>query len=193
MNALTLLALFLRGILFGHLSLLAENLALRQQLAVLHPQRLASNCPGATAPFGSACFSFGAAGARSWSSSSPKPSFVGIAKGFRYYWRWKSGKPGRPRVPAEVRHLIRRMARENPLWGAPRIQSELALLGHKLSESTIAKYMPRRRTPPSQTWRIFLDNHVGSLASIDFFVVPTVTFRLLCPLWNDCRFFLANR
>ncbi len=72
------------------------------------------------------------------------------------------------------------MSRENPLWGAPRIRAELRLLGHQVAKSTVAKYMVRRKgKPPSQTWRTFLRNHVASLASMDFFVVPTVTFQLL--------------
>jgi hypothetical protein len=71
------------------------------------------------------------------------------------------------------------MSKENPTWGAPRIQSELALLGHDLAESTVAKYMFRTAKPPSQTWRTFLDNHVGDLVGIDFFTVPTATFRVL--------------
>ena len=100
--------------------------------------------------------------------------------GFKLYWRWKSsGKPGRPKIDAEIRRLIRRMCRENVTWGAPRIQSELALLGYTVDESTVAKYMIRHRKPPSQTWRTFLENHVGDIAAIDFFVVPTVRFHLL--------------
>ena len=71
------------------------------------------------------------------------------------------------------------MARENPTWGAPRIQSELALLGYTVAESTVASYMGRRRKPPSPTWRTFLENHVSDIAAIDFFVVATVSFRLL--------------
>jgi transposase InsO family protein len=71
------------------------------------------------------------------------------------------------------------MCRENPTWGAPRIQSELALLGYPVAESTVAKYMARHLTPPSQTWRTFLANHVPDIAAIDFFTVPTATFRLL--------------
>jgi putative transposase len=101
-------------------------------------------------------------------------------EGFRLYWRWKSRKkPGRPKTDEEIRQLIRRMARENPTWGAPRIQSELALLGFTVVESTVAKYMDRSRKPPSQTWRTFLDNHVPDIVAIDFFVVATVSFRLL--------------
>ena len=72
------------------------------------------------------------------------------------------------------------MSRENVTWGSPRIQSELALLGYTIDESTVAKYMGRSRKPPSQTWRTFLENHIGDIAAIDFFVVPTVRFSLLC-------------
>jgi len=102
-------------------------------------------------------------------------------QGFRLYWRFKSKdrQPGRPKIEPEIRALIRQMSQENPTWGAPRIQSELALLGHELADNTVAKYMVRHRRPPSQTWRTFLENHVGDLVGIDFFTVPTVTFRVL--------------
>lgn len=97
-------------------------------------------------------------------------------KGFRLYWTWKSSHPdGRPPVSFEVRDLIRKMSLANPRWGAPRIHK----IGIKLSEATVAKYMARHREPPSQTWRTFLTNHMSSLASADFFVVPTITFQLL--------------
>jgi putative transposase len=80
-------------------------------------------------------------------------------QGFRLWRRWESrGRDGRPRIDAEVRRLIRRMARDNPLWGAPQIQAELRLLGHDVAESTVAKYMSRRRGPPSPRWRSFLRN-----------------------------------
>ena len=88
-------------------------------------------------------------------------------------------KPGRPKVDRTSWDLIRQMCQENPLWGAPRIQSELALLGHDVAESTVARHMIRHPKPPSQTWRTFLKNHVGQIAAIDFFTVPTVTFRVL--------------
>ncbi len=100
--------------------------------------------------------------------------------GFRLYWRWKSrSKPGRPKIDAEIRRLIRRMSRENATWGSPRVQSELALLGYTVDQSTVAKYMCRHGKPPSQTWRTFLENHAPDIAAIDFFVVPTVRFQLL--------------
>jgi transposase InsO family protein len=100
--------------------------------------------------------------------------------GFRAYWRWKSrGRPGRPRVSRELRELIQRMSKENSLWGAPRIHGELLKLGFEIAESTVSKYMIRRRGPPSQTWRTFLRNHAQAIAAIDLCVVPTLTFECL--------------
>jgi transposase InsO family protein len=100
--------------------------------------------------------------------------------GFRAYWRWKSrGRPGRPPVDRELRDLIRRMSKENPLWGAPRIHGELLKLGFEVAESTVSKYMIRRRGPPSQTWRTFLSNHADAIAAIDLCVVPTLMFECL--------------
>ncbi len=102
-------------------------------------------------------------------------------EGFRLFWTWKSRRRrgGPPPVPREVRDLIRRMSRENPLWGAPRIHGELLKLGITVSQATVSKYMARLPKPPSQLWRTFLRNHADCLASIDFFVLPTATFRLL--------------
>ena len=84
-----------------------------------------------------------------------------------------------PAVSREVRDLIRRMSRENQLWGAPHIHGELLKLGIEISETSVAKYMARQRKPPSQTWRTFLDNHVQNLVSVDFFTVPTIRFQVL--------------
>jgi transposase InsO family protein len=101
-------------------------------------------------------------------------------RGFRLFWTWKSRRRlGRPVVPLDVRVLIHRMAEANPLWGAPRIHGELLKLGIAISQATVTKYMPRHRRPPSQTWRTFLANHAGQIMAADFFVVPTVTYRLL--------------
>jgi hypothetical protein len=102
-------------------------------------------------------------------------------KGFRLFWAWKVryGKPGRPGVPKEVRALIRTLSRENPLWGAPRIHGELLKLGIDIGETSVSKYVVRGHKPPSQTWRTFLDNHVKSMVSVDFFTVPTIRFQFL--------------
>ena len=100
--------------------------------------------------------------------------------GFRSYWRWKSRpRSGRPPVPAEIRRLIREMSIANPLWGAPRIHGELLKLGIEMGQTSVAKYMARRRGPPSQGWKTFLRNHADGIAAMDLFVVPTISFRLL--------------
>ena len=100
--------------------------------------------------------------------------------GFRAFWRWKSCRwGGRPAVDRALVQLIRRMWEVNPTWGSPRIRDELAKLGISISTATIRKYRPESRRRPSQSWWTFLQNHVGAIAAIDFFVVPTVTGRLL--------------
>ena len=102
-------------------------------------------------------------------------------KGFRLFWTWKvrRGHVGRPGVSREVRELIRRMSRENPLWGAPHIHGELLKLGIAIGETSVAKYMVRHRKPPSQSWRTFLNSHIRTLVSVDFFTVPTIRFQVL--------------
>jgi transposase InsO family protein len=100
--------------------------------------------------------------------------------GFRLYWRWKSRhRCGRPSVPLEIRRLILQMSLANPLWGAPRIHGELLKLGIEIGQTSVAKYMARRRAPPSQGWKTFLRNHADGIAAMDLFVVPTISFRLL--------------
>jgi transposase InsO family protein len=100
---------------------------------------------------------------------------------FREDWTQLSRRPtgGRPAVNAEIKALVTRMAAANPLWGAPRIHGELLKLGVAVSERTVSRLLPKRCTPPSQTWRTFLTNHVQDLVSIDFFTVPTARLRVL--------------
>jgi putative transposase len=170
-------------LLLSRSQLVLENLALRQQLAVLIRQRPRPTLQCRDQLFW-VCLSRLYAG---WRSSlvvvQPATVVRWHQQGFRLWWRWKSRtkRAGRPPLDKEVRVLIGQMARDNSTWGAPRIQVELHLLGHDVAEATVAKYMKRARPtkPPSQTWKVFLKNHVGTLASMDFFVVPTVTFRLL--------------
>src|SRR5258708_20960121 len=101
-------------------------------------------------------------------------------QGFRRDWAWQSGRRrGRPAIRTELRDLIRRMSRANPLWGAPRIHGELLKLGLRVSQATVSKYMLRPRRPPSQAWRTFLKNHAKDLSPLDFFTVPTAPFRVL--------------
>jgi transposase InsO family protein len=100
--------------------------------------------------------------------------------GFRRYWRWKSNsRGGRPRIEMELRALIRLMSTKNQLWGAPRIHGELLKLGFSVAQSTVAKYMVKRRGLPSQGWKTFLQNHALDIAAMDLFVVPTIGFELL--------------
>ena len=173
--------LFVRALVKSRSSVAAENLALRQQLTVYQRKNKRPKLRKGDRLFW-VCLS------RLWSDWRSALVLVQPAtvakwhrEGFRLYWRWKSRskKIGRPKVEPEIRQLIRRLSRENPTWGAPRIQSELLLLGHEVAESTVATYMVRGRKPPSPTWRTFLNNHVGDLVGIDFFTVPTATFRVL--------------
>jgi len=100
--------------------------------------------------------------------------------GFKAFWRWKSRKrAGRPKIDRDLRDLIRRMNRENPLWGASRIHGELLMLGFAVAQSTVSRYMVRGRKPPSQSWKTFLRNNADAIAAIDMCVVPTVAFDRL--------------
>jgi hypothetical protein len=100
--------------------------------------------------------------------------------GLKMFWRCKSrNRAGRPKIDRGLRDLIRRMSRENPLWGASRIHSELLMLGFEVAQSTVSKYMTRPSKPPSQTWKTFLRNHAEAIAAIDMCVVPTLTFERL--------------
>jgi hypothetical protein len=120
---------------------------------------------------------------RDWRSTlvivKPETVVAWHRKGFRLFWTWKvrHGQPGRPVISRETQDLIRKMCRENPGWGAPRIHGELLKLGIEIGESSVSKYMVRCRKPPSQTWRTFLENHLTQLVSIDFFTVPTIRFH----------------
>ena len=102
-------------------------------------------------------------------------------EGFRRYGRRKSRRRGvgRPPIDAATRKLIREMQSANTGWGAPRIHGELLKLGIEIAQATVSKYMARYRKPPSQTWRTFHDNPVMDLVSMDFFTVPTASFRVL--------------
>jgi putative transposase len=180
MKILQMLLAFVRNWFVSRGELVVENLALRQQLLVLRRTAKQPRLRWSDRFFWVAL-------SRLWQRWTDvlvivKPDTVvrWHRAGFRLYWRWKSRpRPGRPAIDRAVIGLIQRMCRENPTWGAPRIQAELARLGHALADSTVAKYMLRCHPSPSQTWRTFLTNHVGSLAACDFFVVPTVTFHWL--------------
>ena len=172
----------LSSIFHSRAALQLENLALRHQIGVL--QRSSRKRPKLTLVDRLLWVWL----SRIWSGWRPalaivRPETV-VAwhrKGFRLFWTWKvrHGQLGRPVISREVRDLIRKMCRENPCWGAPRIHGELRKLGIDIGESSVSKYMVRNRKPPSQTWRTFLENHAQQLVSIDFFTVPTIRFQVL--------------
>jgi putative transposase len=159
-----------------------EILALRQQLTVLKRKR-------PRPPLNAVDRLFWTTLGRFWSRWSDvllivKPeTVIGWHRaGFRLYWRWRSrSRGGRPRITPELRDLIARLAKENPDWGAPKIHAELRRLGFTIAERTVARYLRRilRRGDPDQKWLAFLQNHREVIAAMDFFTVPTVTFRVL--------------
>jgi putative transposase len=111
----------------------------------------------------------------------PRTVIVWQRKRFRDHWRRLSqqGKPGRPTIAKDVRHLIRTMWQANPTWGAPRIVGELRKLGINVAKSTVEKYRVRPKRPSSPTWKTFLKNHMQDLVTLDFFVLPTATYQVL--------------
>lgn len=171
----------LRGLFVSRSNLIIENLALRQQLTVQQRTIKRPKLKRKDRLFWAWLSQIWP----DWKSTlivvKPETVIKWHRQGFKLYWRWKSraGKAGRPKISREIRDLIRQMSRENPTWGAPRIQSELKLLGHEAADSTVAKYMIKHKKPPSQTWRSFLKNHVKQIAAVDFFTVPTVRFQIL--------------
>ena len=169
------------GLFRSRAALEAENLVLRHQLNVLRrkcPKRVALSSIDRLLLVG--LYRLAPGVLEALKIIRPETLMRWHRAGFRAYWRWKSRpRGGRPRTAAEIRHLIREMSVVNHLWGAPRIHGELLKLGIDVGQTTVAKYMARRRRPPSQGWKTFLRNHADGIASMDLFLVPTISFRLL--------------
>jgi putative transposase len=175
------LCAFLRALLGGSAAVALENVALRHQLAVLQratPRRRLHRRDRILWVWLSRLWA-------GWQASlvivQPATVLAWHRQGFQLYWRWKS-RPrsvGRPPIDLEIRQLSGRMAQDNPTWGRRRIQAELCFLGYEVAALTVAKYMGRRSPRPSPTWRSFLEAHLKEIAAVDFFMVPTLTFRLL--------------
>jgi hypothetical protein len=186
-DLLNLIGWMLVGLFRSGTWLRAENLALRHQLNVLHRRspkravfsnfdRLIFICLYRIAPRILDALTI----------VEPATVIRWHRTGFRLFWQWKSRRrAGRPKVPLEVRQLIREMSLANPLWGAPRIHGELLKLGINVGQTSVAKYMARRRRPPSQGWRTFLLNHADGIASIDLFMVPTISFDSCTGCWSS--------
>ncbi len=177
-----LLFWFVRATFRSQQDLILENLALRQQLAVLKSKRTRPILHYVDRAFWVAL-------QESWKRwknvlmvVKPETIVRWHKEGFRRYWRWKSkpGTIGRSLISSETRALVRRMATANN-WGAPRIHAELLKLGFRVSERTVSRYMPKKPAPPDalQRWMTFLKNHRDLIAGIDFFTVPTITFSVL--------------
>ncbi len=180
-DACRLIWLALIGLFRSRASLQAEILTLRHQLNVLRrksPQRLTFTSIDCLVFAGLYRLAPGVLDALK--IVGPETVIRWHRAGFRAYWRWKSRpRSGRPKTPLEIRQLIREISLANPLWGAPRLHGELLKLGIDVGQTTVAKYMARGRRPPSQGWKTFLHNHADGIASMDLFVVPTISFRLL--------------
>jgi putative transposase len=157
-----------------------ENLALQHQIAVLNRQAHKPRLQGKDLLFWVVLNGWWPNWRAALIIFQPETVIGWERAGFRRFWRWKSrARGGRPPKEHALIQLIRRMWAVNPTWGSPRIRDELAKLGLEASTATIRKYRPKSRGRPSQRWRTFLQNHAGAMAAMDFFVVPTVTFRLL--------------
>jgi putative transposase len=181
---ITLLLHLLRLLPFlcrGHRHLALENPALRQQLAVYKQTVTRPKLRPTDRLFWVALSRVWAGWRHALVIVSPTTVLRWQRRRFRAYWTRLSPRPlaGRPAVSRQIRALVVRMAQANPLWGAPRIHGELLKLGLDVAERTVSRLMPKRRPPPSQTWRTFLANHVRDLVSIDFFTVPTAGLRVL--------------
>jgi hypothetical protein len=109
------------------------------------------------------------------------------SQGFRIYWRWRSACPGRPKTSAEIRALIRRMSRANPLWGAPRIHGELLKFGIEVSQATVGRHLPHRGNAPSPTWRTFLRNHMTAITAVKLLYAVIVPDRCVTERQRPAR------
>jgi len=181
---LTVLMVLLRSIGLicgGHQAIVLENLALRQQLAVLTRTVKRPQLRSTDRLF----WILLAKGWQDWRSAlivvQPDTVVRWHRQWLRRHWTRLSRRrrPGCPTTSSAIRALVSTMTTVNPLWGAPRIHGELAKLGITVSERTVSRLVRRPRRPPSQTWRTFLANHVATLVSMDFFTVPTLTGRVL--------------
>ena len=160
-----------------------EILALRQQVAVLKRKRPRPKLNRMDRLFWTALRSFWSRWAEALLIVKPETVVGWHRAGFRLYWGWRSrGRAsGRPKITPEIQELIQRMAKENPTWGAPKIHGELRKLGFKVSERSVSRYIRaiQRRGDPGRRWLTFLRNHREAIVAMDFFTVPTVSFRVL--------------
>jgi transposase InsO family protein len=165
----------------GHRQLALENLALRQPLAVYQRPTSRPRLRRSDRLLWVWLSRMWPAWRQALVIVAPATVLSGPRRRFRRHWAMLSGRrpAGRPAVDAAIKALVRSVAAANPLWGAPRIHGELLKLGIDVAERTVSRLLPKRRLPPSQTWRTFLTNHVQGFVSVDFFTVPTARLRVL--------------
>lgn len=180
----SLLVAVLRSLIAGfraRRNLVLENLALRHQLLVLNRKVKSPTLRNSDRLFWATLSAIWSRWTKALVIVQPQTVVRWHQAGFRLFWRWQSRRRlGRTPKDRELVDLIRRMWQANPTWGSPRIRAELAKLGLQVSAVTVRKYRPKgERGPPSQSWRSFLANHTKQLIAVDFFTVPTVTFRVL--------------
>ena len=172
----------LRALLRTRTDVALEILALRQQVAVLKRKRPRPPLNDCDRLFWTTLHRFWPGWSDVLLIVKPETVVAWHRAGFRLYWQWRSrARGGRPRISQELRDLIARLADENPDWGAPKIHAELQKLGFTIAERSMARYLRRisRRGDPKRKWATFLQNHREVLAAMDFFTVPTATFRVL--------------
>ncbi len=172
--------------------LLLENLALRQQLMSLKRRNTRPHLDHIDRFFWVVAKHLWSKWKRALVVVRPETVTRWHRAGFRLYWRWRSrhrNRCGRKRVPKATRELIFRMVAENPIWGAPHIHGELLKLGFDLSERTVSCWVQKapKNPEPARRWQAFLDNHRETIAAMDFFTVPTITFSVLY-----CFFVIAH-
>ena len=166
----------------GHQAVVLENLALRQQLAVHKRKKRRPQLIRCDRWFWIALVGLWQGWRRALIVVHPDSVVRWQRQRFRRYWAEISNRPrklGRPQITRQLRELIRTMARTNPLWRAPRLHGELLKLGIEVSERTASRILRTVKRPPSQTWKTFLQNHIGEIIAVDFFTVPTVGLRVL--------------
>jgi len=178
---LNLLLTTLRDLLRPRRDLLFENLALRQQLLVLERSVPKPEITASDRVFWVLLLRWWSQWRRPLRIVKPQTVIAWHRRIWRFLW-WRKSRPGhggRPKLDWQLIKLIRRISRENPTWGAPRILGELLKLGYDLSEATVSRYMLKRRGRPTQNWKTFLRNHTHEIACIDFLTVPMIMFRNL--------------
>jgi len=175
---------FVSSTLRPHAQLAAENLFLRKQLALYLERRVKPRRADDATRIALVALSRLIDWRRLLTVVKPETLIRWHRRGFRLFWRWKSMPRGRPRLPADLRHLIADMAAANRTWGEERIASELLLkLGIRVSPRTVRRYMPSspgsKSGPGSQAWSSFVRNHARAVLACDFFVTVTATFGML--------------